>query len=159
MRSSSTPPIWVSPPKPSMPFGIAVIAKAKLVFDPINLALPNAVDAAGRLLQFNSTYGLVTQRKESYDNKSLAVYSNLRWEGSDDFSVNAGWRVSRETCNTHAGSAILADSFAGELSPAKVDNGFANDASGNLAAGKTPRSWHWWAWSRRSTSVWPAIPV
>lgn len=109
------------------------------VLDPINPALPNAVDAAGRLLLFNSTYGLITQRKERYDNKTLAAYSNLKWEVTDDFSVNAGLRVSRETRNTRAGSAILADGFAGELNPAKVNNvvynGFANDASGNLAAG------------------------
>lgn len=111
------------------------------LLDPVDPALPNAVDAAGRLLLFNSTYGLVTQRKERYDNKSLAAYSNLKWDLTDDFSVNAGLRVSRETRNTRAGSGILADGFAGELNPAKVNNvvynGFANDASGNLAAGNS----------------------
>ncbi|MCL7715845.1 TonB-dependent receptor [Stenotrophomonas mori] len=111
------------------------------LLDPVDPALPEAVDAAGRLLLFNSTYGLVTQRRERYDNRSLAAYSDLRWEVTHDFNLNAGLRISRETRNSRAGSAILADGFAGELNPARVNNvaynGFANDAAGNLAAGNS----------------------
>ncbi|MNU76469.1 Pesticin receptor precursor [compost metagenome] len=111
------------------------------LLDPINPSLPNAVNAAGRQLLFNSLYGLVTQRKERYDNKSLAAYSNLTWEATDNLSVNAGLRVSRETRNTSASNGVLADGYAAELNPAKVNNvvynGFANDSLGNLAAGNS----------------------
>lgn len=108
------------------------------LLDPVNPALPNAVDADGRLLLFNSLYGLVTQRKEKYDNTSLAGYFNLKWAVTDKLDLDAGVRLDRVSRDASAQSNILADGYAPELNPARVNNvelnGFANDTAGNLAA-------------------------
>lgn len=90
--------------------------------DPINPALPDAVDAAGRLLLFNSIHGLITQRREKLENDSSAVFSNLSWKASDDLTLDAGLRISRETRNATASNYILSNGYAAELNPAAVNN-------------------------------------
>lgn len=111
------------------------------LLDPINPALPNALNAPGNLLLLDSVNALVTRRSEQYRNKTLAAYSNLKWDISEDLNLHAGLRLSRETRNASSESAILENGYAAELNPAKVNNvvynGFANDAAGNLAAGNT----------------------
>ena len=111
------------------------------LLDPVNPALPDATDAAGRLLLLNSVNGLITQRKEQYLNQTAAVFSNLNWTLNDAFAVNAGLRVGRETRESSASNGILSDGYAAELNPAQVNNvtfnGFANNAQGQLLATNT----------------------
>ena len=111
------------------------------LLDPVNPALPDATDAAGRLLLLNSVNGLITQRKEQYINQTAAVFSNLNWTLSDAFAVNAGLRVGRERREASASNGILSDGYAAELNPAQVNNvafnGFANNAQGELLASNT----------------------
>lgn len=90
--------------------------------DPTNPALPNAVDPAGRLLLFNSIHGLITQRREKLENDSSAIFSNLSWKPTEDLTLDAGLRISRETRNATVGNYIQSDGYAGELNPAAVNN-------------------------------------
>lgn len=111
------------------------------LLDPTNPALPNAVDPAGRLLLFNSIHGLITQRHEKLENDSSAVFSNLSWKASEDLTLDAGLRISRETRNTNVSNYILSDGYAAELNPAAVNNvklnGFGSNAQGVLTAGNS----------------------
>jgi len=111
------------------------------LLDPVNPALPGAVDAAGQMLLLNSIHGLITQRKEQYLNESSAVFSHLRWSATDALDLHAGLRISRETRNTSAAYGILSNGYAAELNPAAVNNvnlnGFASDAQGRLLPGNT----------------------
>lgn len=106
------------------------------LLDPINPALPNATDSAGRALLLNSANGLITQRSERYDNRSAAAYSNLTWAASHRLTLNAGVRISRETRRSSAQSVILENGFGAELNPASVNNvqlnGFSSNAAGAL---------------------------
>jgi len=92
------------------------------LLDPVNPALPNATDSAGRALLLNSLDGLITKVKNQIDNKSGAVYSNLIWAASNDLSLSAGVRVSRESRKTSGSSYIESNGFGAELNPAKVGN-------------------------------------
>lgn len=109
------------------------------LLDPSIPGLPDAADAAGRVLLLNSAHGLITQRKEQYRNDSSAAFSHLRWSATDALDLHAGLRISRESRNTTAQSGILSDGYAAELNPASVNNvilnGFASNAQGVLLAG------------------------
>lgn len=106
------------------------------LLDPVNPALPNATDSAGRALLLNSVDGLITQRKERYRNTSFAAYSNVIWEATDALTLSAGLRLTREARRSWAQSGILADGFGAELNPAAVNNitlnGFNSNAAGAL---------------------------
>lgn len=106
------------------------------LLDPVNPALPNATDAAGRALLLNSVNGLITQRKERYENETLAGYANVIWDATDRLTLNLGARVSRETRKSQAQSGILSNGFGAELNPASVNNvtlnGFSSNAAGAL---------------------------
>lgn len=112
-------------------------AQYKLL-DPVNAALPNATDSAGRALLLNSLDGLITQVRNQLHNNTAAVYGNLVWNATPDLSLSAGLRASRETRRTSGDSRILADGFGAELNPASVNNvalnGFQSNAAGVLAA-------------------------
>lgn len=106
------------------------------LLDPINPALPNATDSAGRALLLNSANGLITQRRERYENRTAAAYSNLTWAATNRLTLNVGARISRETRKSRAQSGILSDGFGAELNPAFVNNvqlnGFNSNAAGVL---------------------------
>lgn len=106
------------------------------LLDPVNPALPNATDSAGRALLLNSVNGLITQRKERFENESYAAYSSLIWDATDRLSVSAGLRFTREERQSWSQSGILANGFGAELNPAAVNNvqlnGFNSNAAGAL---------------------------
>ncbi|MGK6322410.1 TonB-dependent receptor [Sphingomonas sp. DT-51] len=111
-------------------------AKDYALLDPVNPALPDAADAAGRVLLLNAADGLITRREERYLNRTLAAYSHLSWDATDRLTLDAGARLSRETRHSHARSFIQSEGFAAELDPARVNDvvlgGFDSDAAGNL---------------------------
>lgn len=106
------------------------------LLDPVNPALPNATDPAGRALLLNSVNGLITQRSERYENDSYAAYSNLVWDATDRLTLSAGVRLSREERQSEAESGILSNGYGAELNPAAINNvtlnGFSSNAAGAL---------------------------
>lgn len=108
------------------------------LLDPVNPALPNATDAAGRYLLLNSVDGLITQRKERFEHESLAAYGSAIWDATDRLTISGGFRVTREERQSWSRAGILSDGFGAELNPAAVNNvqlnGFSSNAAGVLAA-------------------------
>ncbi len=115
---------------------LVCLAAQYTVLDPVNPALPNARDAAGQLLLLNSLDGLIGKRTEQYDNKSAAAYANLSWNATDDLTVKAGARVTKESRESWSEAGIQSNGFAAELNPAVVNNvdfgGFNSNGSGVL---------------------------
>ncbi len=103
------------------------------LLDPVNPSLPDASDPAGRGLLLNSVDGLITQRKERFDNESLAAYSSLIWDPTDRLTLSAGARLTRENRQSWSQAGILSNGFGAELNPASVNNVSLNGFSSNTA--------------------------
>ncbi|MCE7797228.1 TonB-dependent receptor [Sphingobium sufflavum] len=106
------------------------------LLDPSIAGLPNATDPAGRGLLLNALDGLITQRKERYENESLAAYASLIWDATERLTLSAGARLTHEQRQAWSQSGILSDGFGAELNPASVNNvalnGFNSSAAGVL---------------------------
>ena len=103
-------------------------------------------DGAGRYLlssslanvkaAVNSTPGI-----QDIDNKSAAVFGQANWHVNDALTLTTGLRITREDRKNLTSSQLLDPGSAPELNPVAINGvalgGFANDASGGLAAANT----------------------
>lgn len=103
-------------------------------------------DGAGRYLLLSSLANVKaavnsTPGIQDIDNKSAAVFGQANWHINDALTLTTGLRITREDRKNLTSSQLLDPGSAPELNPVAINGvalgGFANDASGGLAAANT----------------------
>lgn len=103
-------------------------------------------DGAGRYLLSSSLANVKaavnsTPGVQDIDNKSAAIFGQANWHFTDALTLTTGLRITREDRKNLTSSQLLDPGSAPELNPVAINGvtlgGFANDASGGLAAANT----------------------